>query len=97
METWYVIMLWRTVWGTSMAASEACELNVCTRKIKEISLYLLILIRLWKLMRDCPQKQPPDVFYKKGVFLEISQTSQENTCAKVSFLITLQAWGLQLY
>ena len=25
------------------------------------------------------------------VFLEISQNSQENTCARVSFLITLQA------
>ena len=32
----------------------------------------------------------------KNVFLEISQNSQENTCARVSFLIKLQA-GLQLY
>ena len=31
-------------------------------------------------------------FYKK-VFLEISQNSQESTCARVSFLIKLQAWG----
>ena len=31
------------------------------------------------------------MFYKKGVFLEISQSSQENTCARVSFLIKLQA------
>ena len=28
----------------------------------------------------------------KKVFLKISQNSQENTCAKVSFLIKLQAW-----
>ena len=27
------------------------------------------------------------------VFLEISQNSQENTCARVSFLIKLQAWA----
>ena len=27
----------------------------------------------------------------KNVFLEISQNSQENTCARVSFLIKLQA------
>ena len=27
----------------------------------------------------------------KKVFLEISQNSQENTCARVSFLIKLQA------
>ena len=31
----------------------------------------------------------PDVFCQKG-FLEISQKSQENTCARVSFLIKLQ-------
>ena len=33
----------------------------------------------------------------KKVFLEISQNSQENSCARVSFLIKLQALGLQLY
>ena len=33
----------------------------------------------------------------KKVFFEISQNSQENTCATVSFLLKLQAWGLQLY
>ena len=32
----------------------------------------------------------------KKVFLEISQNSWENTCAKVSFLIKLQTWNLQL-
>ena len=30
----------------------------------------------------------------KKVFLEISQNSQENTCARVSFLIKLQASGI---
>ena len=33
----------------------------------------------------------------KKVFLEISQNSQESTCARVSVLIKLQASGLQLY
>ena len=33
----------------------------------------------------------------KKVFLKVWQNSQENTCARVSFLIKLQAWGLQLY
>ena len=33
----------------------------------------------------------------KNVLLEISQNSQENTCVRVSFLIKLQALGLQLY
>ena len=36
------------------------------------------------------------VLYKK-LLLEILKNSQENTCAKVSFLVKLQAWGLQLY
>ena len=31
----------------------------------------------------------------KKVFLEISQNSQESTCARVSFLVKLQAWGLR--
>ena len=33
----------------------------------------------------------------KKVFLEILQNSQENTCARVSFLIKLQALRLQLF
>ena len=36
------------------------------------------------------QKQLPEVFCKK-VFLEISQNSQENTCARISFL-TKRLW-----
>ena len=30
------------------------------------------------------------------LFLKVSQNSQENTCARVSFLLKLQALGLQL-
>ena len=33
----------------------------------------------------------------KKLFLKILQISQENNCARVSFLIKLQASGLQLY
>ena len=33
---------------------------------------------------------------QEKVFLEISQNPQENTCARVSFLIKLQTSGLQL-
>ena len=29
----------------------------------------------------------------KKMFLEISQNSQKNTCARVSFLVKLQAWA----
>ena len=37
------------------------------------------------------QKQPPKVFCRKRCFLKIPQNSQENACARVSFLIKLQA------
>ena len=35
-------------------------------------------------------------FSVEKVLLEISQNSQENTCARVSFLMKLQALGLRL-
>ena len=44
---------------------------------------VLICISLWRF--ELMQKQPP------GVFLEISQNSQENTCLWVYFLIKLEA------
>ena len=43
------------------------------------------------------QKQPPKVFYKKKLLLNISQILQENTCSRVSFLLKLQASGPELY
>ena len=33
----------------------------------------------------------------KKVFLEISEKSQEDTCARATCLIKLQGWALQLY
>ena len=42
------------------------------------------------------QKQQLEVFYQKG-FLKISQNSQENTCARVCFLIELQASGSNFF
>ena len=41
------------------------------------------------------QKQPPKVFSNKKLFLEISLNSQENNCARVSFLIKWQVSNLQ--
>ena len=37
-----------------------------------------------------------EVFYEKAI-LKVLQNSQENNCARVSFLITLQASGLELF
>ena len=42
------------------------------------------------------QKQPPEVFCIKSV-LEISQNSQENICARVSFLIKIQVSGCNFF
>ena len=50
----------------------------------------------WKHRNKILQKQPLELFYKKGV-LKNSQNAQENTCARVSFLIKLKSWDLQLY
>ena len=38
----------------------------------------------------------PEAFCKK-VFLEISQNSQENTCARISLLTKFQAWDVQFF
>ena len=45
-------------------------------------------------LNKCPEADSRGVLCKK-VFLEISQNSQENTCARVSFLIKLQTSGLR--
>ena len=47
----------------------------------------------WSCSRQKTEAATRSVLWKK-VFLEISQNSQENTCARVSFLIKLQLWGL---
>ena len=57
--------------------------------LNTMNIYLLISVK--KRIFAYFQKQSPKVF------LEISQNSQENTCARVFFLIKLQASGLQLY
>ena len=41
-----------------------------------------------KLRKLFFQKQPPEAFYKKKVFLKNSQSLQKNNCVKVTFLIT---------
>ena len=42
------------------------------------------------------QKQSSEVFFEKKLFLEISQNSQENTCASL-FFKKVAGLGLQLY
>ena len=53
----------------------------------------------WKtsLNRGILARSSQQRYSVKKDFLEMSQNSQENTCARVPFLIKLQTSGLQLY
>ena len=62
------------------------------KKIQNLKLDKIFSNTIWK-HRNTFQKQ---VSVRKGVLLEMLQNSQENTCARVSFIIKLQALGLQL-
>ena len=55
-------------------------------------IYLIILRKYIKNLQAVVRR-----WSVKKVFLEISQNSQEDSCARVSFLLKLQASGLQLY
>ena len=57
--------------------------------------YLQLFIKL-KSWNTSLQKQPPEVFYKKGFLTNFAKFTG-NTCAKVSFLIKLHAWGVFLW
>ena len=64
--------------------------NDKTNKVAESKLVLddEVLFTTFSFDLILAQKQPPEVL------LEISQNSQENTCARVFFLIKLQAGGV---
>ena len=69
--------------------------GLALKGLKDYQYYLLVGKRCYHLKNS--EAATRGVLRKK-VFLEILQTSQENTCARASFLIKLQAaWGLQLY
>ena len=57
-------------------------INTKNLVLKNSSIFFLWLIKLEAVVRRCSVKR---------VFLEILQNSQENTCARVSFLTKLQA------
>ena len=67
-------------------------INVLVRRFKVLLISIAaILLGLEKTFRSSHPR-----CYVKKVFLKISQNSHENTCARVSFLIKLQARGLLL-
>ena len=90
--------LWLYLSDLASLVSLSISLSVCLSLSLSRSLSLaLSLYTSWK-----HQKISSFLFIKtanwgcsvKKVFLEILQNSQENTCARVSFLIKLQALGL---
>ena len=67
------------------------------RRPEIVLIFTVIALSSEKVIYLTYQKQPPKVFCKKKVFLEILQISLENICAGDSFLIKLQGLALQLY
>ena len=65
----------------------------CFRKANTLAEWNSLLIPIEKLFDEAATES----VLSEKVFLNISQNSQENTCARVSFLIKLQASALQLY
>ena len=72
----------------SSCFSPKLESQICQRK-KVGSHDFVTLMRVTFLREICRSSHQRSSIIK--VFLEISQNSQENTCARVSFLIQLQA------
>ena len=58
--------------------------------------YTKLLCKI-KLREELQKEEVIRKFFVKKVFLKASQNSQENTFVGVSFLIKLQASGLNLY
>ena len=73
-----------------------CHLRKISCKEKEI---IKDFKNLWPIINRVWSQYTEAVIQKCSVkmFLKISQNSQENTCARVSFLTKLQASGLKLY
>ena len=83
-----------------MTESDLPLLNICLEgKTPYITPKLPIKISISKNISPKPEHIEAVVqrCSVKKVFLEISQNSQENTCARVSFLIKLQTSGFLTY
>ena len=80
-----------------MLADKKSYINKCAQQLRITVLFINLLSALsafsryivFFIIRSSRLK-----VYCKKVFLEISQNSQENTCARVSFLIKLQAQSM---
>ena len=105
-------VLWKTLtWSEKCAGlytiiiifPAQCVVNQSTNgtKIKLQIMYESLSGSLSVMLNSRVKSKWPEAVVRrcsaKMVFLEISHNSQENTCARVFFLIKLQGSGLQLY
>ena len=109
--TMYIITPWKQdVNWTSIRRSEdalgiQCLMYVqftsCVQGVSEkIIIIIIIIISLKSWVRIFKNRYSETVVWRWSadkMFLEILQNSDEKTCVRVSFLIKLQASGLQLY
>ena len=88
------ITLWRLAKGNSyrsagknFAVAKSATVKIANEFCKCFSYRDCCDFFFPKTVKETPevQKQPSEVFFKKGCFFRISQNSQENTCARVSF------------
>ena len=88
---WRVISIMDTPWhGCPPIFRTPFTKNTIGWLLLNLELSYICSLKTWPRQTK-GQKQPPEVFCKKRCsFLEISQNPQENTCARVSFVIKLQ-------
>ena len=95
------------IWHKISKQIDLCSGQLCFKHLAEFANFIflipcsnsyceIIFSTIRKICTDGSEPVTGGVLLKK-VFLKISQNSQENTCATLSFLIKLQASGLQLH
>ena len=58
---------------------------------------LRVSCKMWTVKRSSSRSSHRRCSMKKGVLRNFSKFTGKNTCARFSFLIKLETWGLQLY
>ena len=93
----WIIPLWnRCLWSLKFWHMFMSSTQNWLEKGPELVSYVLMVIKRWKSKVKVTLKEAVVQNYSvKKVFLEIPQNSHENTSARVSFLINLQALGLR--
>ena len=82
----------------NFVCSTEVRYRIPLKKVEGVQNLTKMIIRYFTIRaNDCFLEAVVQRCSAKKVFLEISQNSQENTCARVSFLIKFVGLGLQIY